>query len=269
MSSQAPTSAVAASATSKSNLSPSPRLPPIQVLSSTPAKTYAHLHPLIVLSTYALRFRALVSDPVTGLITTLPVLVVLQILYVIVCLPTAGTSPGGGSGGASAKSRVGGKHKRKDMRPSIGSKLFPAILSVTLPLLLGTPFLSILLVLFGAPCTTHIPHTILCAAHMAVLAGTALVYVHGTDGDVWREIWGFARPLDSVWGATVGMVLGAWFGAVPIPLDWDRPWQAYPITIITGAYVGYVVGSWLARTPLLYGKRIQFAAADNVREDDV
>lgn len=38
----------------------------------------------------------------------------------------------------------------------------------------------------------------------------------------------------------------------------DRPWQAFPITILTGAYIGYAVGSLLSRTPLLFGKRIQF-----------
>lgn len=27
------------------------------------------------------------------------------------------------------------------------------------------------------------------------------------------------------WGA-IGTFIGAWLGAVPIPLDWDREWQA-------------------------------------------
>lgn len=40
----------------------------------------------------------------------------------------------------------------------------------------------------------------------------------------------------------------------------DRPWQAYPITILTGAYLGYAVGSLVARTPLLYGKKIEFTS---------
>lgn len=38
----------------------------------------------------------------------------------------------------------------------------------------------------------------------------------------------------------------------------DRPWQAFPITILVGAYIGYALGSLLSRTPLLFGKRIQF-----------
>ena len=35
-----------------------------------------------------------------------------------------------------------------------------------------------------------------------------------------------------------GAISGAWFGAFPIPLDWDRPWQAWPLTCILGAYTG-------------------------------
>ena len=55
---------------------------------------------------------------------------------------------------------------------------------------------------------------------MAVLSAMGLIYAHGVDGHVWREIWGAARPGDSVWGAALGTGVGAWLGAVPIPLDW-------------------------------------------------
>lgn len=96
----------------------------------------------------------------------------------------------------------------------------PAILSITLTLTLTTPILAIILVLFGAPLTTHATHTLLCSAHMSLLAATGLIYVHGVNGDVWREVWAISRPVDTVWGGAVGTGLGAWFGAVPIPLDW-------------------------------------------------
>ena len=32
------------------------------------------------------------------------------------------------------------------------------------------------------------------------------------------------------WGA-LGTCIGAWLGAVPIPLDWDREWQVSPLEI--------------------------------------
>lgn len=35
-------------------------------------------------------------------------------------------------------------------------------------------------------------------------------------------------------------LLGAWFGAFVIPLDWDRPWQAWPVPCCVGGLMGYV-----------------------------
>ncbi|KGM92375.1 mannose-ethanolamine phosphotransferase GPI11 [Paracoccidioides brasiliensis Pb18] len=253
--------------------------PPTSILASPSSRTYAHIHPLLLLCLFAWRFRALVEDPVSTLLSLLPLLALLQGIYAVVCLPAAASGCSGrGEGGPGereerqgykwgkdwgAQTNTWGRREGKDCRMFI-----PALLSLALPLLLGTPLLSLILILFGAPFTTHIPHTILCAAHMSLLAGTSLVYMHGTDGTVWREIWSLSRGTDAVWGGTVGVGLGAWFGAVPIPLDWDRPWQAYPITIITGAYVGYVLGSAVGRTPLLYGKRIRFATSEDDEEEE-
>lgn len=35
-----------------------------------------------------------------------------------------------------------------------------------------------------------------------------------------------------------GSTIGAWFGALVIPLDWDRWWQKWPISCIIGAILG-------------------------------
>jgi phosphatidylinositol glycan class F len=55
----------------------------------------------------------------------------------------------------------------------------------------------------------------------------------------------------------VGAFVGAWLGAVPIPLDWDREWQKWPVTIVTGIYLGYVLGKGIGGY-LVKGKRIKF-----------
>lgn len=98
--------------------------------------------------------------------------------------------------------------------------LQPALLSLLLSLTLGTPLLAVLLILFGAPLTTHLPHTLLCAAHISLLAALPLVYVHGVDGSRWREAVALLLPVDEVYGGSLGALIGAWVGAVPIPLDW-------------------------------------------------
>lgn len=40
----------------------------------------------------------------------------------------------------------------------------------------------------------------------------------------------------------LGAIWGAWIGALVIPLDWDRPWQAYPNPCVVGACVGHSAG---------------------------
>lgn len=45
----------------------------------------------------------------------------------------------------------------------------------------------------------------------------------------------------SVWGTGIG----AWLGAMPIPLDWDRTWQKWPVSVVAGAAGGFVIGNWI------------------------
>jgi phosphatidylinositol glycan class F len=122
---------------------------------------------------------------------------------------------------------------------------------------LSIPVIVAIQVLFGAPVTSHIPQTLLSSAHLALLAVFPLVYVHGSETNKWREIVSVYSPIDEVFGGAIGCFLGAWLGAVPIPLDWDREWQKWPVTIVTGAYAGYVVGK-LAGALIFRRKRIEF-----------
>ncbi|KAJ5769769.1 uncharacterized protein N7511_001820 [Penicillium nucicola] len=254
-----------------------PSAPPVHILSSPVARIYSVVHPALLLALCAARFEGLVENPTKELLSTLPWLTAIQLSYAVICLPPAGSTSTESSASAAADGKTspripsgpsGGRHGKPSKRKHtnswvcIWSRLLPATLSLALTFLLATPVLALVLVLFGAPLTTHNSETVLCAAHMAVLSATSLIYVHGTDRGAWNEVWGIARPADAVWGGALGSGLGAWFGAIPIPLDWDRPWQAFPITILVGAYIGYAFGSLLSRTPLLYGKRVQFTAEE-------
>jgi GPI ethanolamine phosphate transferase 2/3 subunit F len=99
-------------------------------------------------------------------------------------------------------------------------KYKPALISFAYSFLFGAPVIAIVLVLLGASLTTHQTHTLLCAAHMSLLMTAPLVYVRGVSLKVWQEIAALQAPLDEVFGATLGTALGAWLGAIPIPLDW-------------------------------------------------
>ncbi|KAK4993445.1 Glycosylphosphatidylinositol (GPI) anchor assembly protein [Elasticomyces elasticus] len=187
---------------------------PISHLDSDVAKIFTHLQPVLVLTSYYLQFRFLVADPVTTLLTSTVPLSILQTAYVVICLPPTGSS------NVASTPKPGQKRKAAKVDAGLGAKIVPALLSLILAVFLGTPVLAIILVLFGAPLTTHQPHTLLCAAHMSLLASIPLIYVHGVHSGRWREIVSLDSPIDEVFGAAVGTLLGAWFGAVPIPLDW-------------------------------------------------
>ena len=185
------------------------------------------------MSMYAYRFNAIVADPVPALLSILAPLAVLQIAYVAVCLPPTGETP------KVKKSKPGEKRRHTPGKLESGvngtivvrlhnlpiqqSKLIcpqPAFLSLLLTALAATPLLTATLILFGAPVTTHHLHTLLCSAHIALLSTLPLVYVHGVNGETWRQIVALLLPIDEVYGGLIGTVLGAWLGAVPIPLDW-------------------------------------------------
>jgi phosphatidylinositol glycan class F len=60
---------------------------------------------------------------------------------------------------------------------------------------------------------------------------------------------------------SVGALLGSWIGAIPIALDWDRPWQAWPLTPAYGAIAGYIIASLAALTVAA----INFSAVEHLR----
>ncbi|KAI9858464.1 MAG: Glycosylphosphatidylinositol (GPI) anchor assembly protein [Vezdaea acicularis] len=232
-----------------------PVLGPIELLHTNGARTFTHIHPILLLTAYYLQFSALVADPVSGLLASLLPLAIIQTCYIVTCLPSAS-----GSATAFDKGARGGHRKKPVHAKSVAGpadKAVSAILSLILSLVLGPPVLTAIMILFGAPLTTHIYHTLLAATHVSLLATYPLFYVFGVDGGKWRRIAGAALPLDEVFGATLGTFIGCWLGAVPIPLDWDRDWQAWPVTIITGGYLGYVVGK-LAGEYVFKGKRVEF-----------
>jgi len=131
------------------------------------------------------------------------------------------------------------------------------LLSTLLALFVATPLLTALVILHGAPITTHLPQTLLTGMHLSILATAPLFYAHGISSAKWRDIVSLSLPVDEVSGAAIGTLLGAWIGAVPIPLDWDREWQKWPVTIVAGAYMGWAIGK-LAGGTVFRGRSIQF-----------
>ncbi|KAL2209689.1 phosphoethanolamine transferase [Sarocladium strictum] len=225
-------------------------LPPVALLDTPVSLAVAHARPAVYLALLALRFGALVRDPVSELQNSLPIIAVGQLAYAVCCLPVAGTP----QNKSSRKSRPGEKKRNE----ASGSKpIVIAVLALVLTALI-TPGIYILLILFGAPFLDYTQHTLLCAAHFALLGLFPIFYTCGVDQNALLSIAGAQAPFDETFGGLLGAVLGAWLGAVPIPLDWDRDWQRWPVTILVGLYVGHCVGA-KAGGMLFYGK--SFAVA--------
>lgn len=124
------TSAVATTPPSSKEQEQRPSQPPVTILSSPAAQTYAHIHPFLLLSIYVLRFPALIADPVSTLLSSLAPLAALQVAYVVVCLPaSAGSSSGDGGKGTPKRKGLGvGKESKSESGSgSLGGKIIVCV----------------------------------------------------------------------------------------------------------------------------------------------
>ncbi|RWA05698.1 hypothetical protein EKO27_g9407 [Xylaria grammica] len=220
----------------------------VRTIPSPEAQALRHAHPAIVLALFALRFRALVADPVSTMQNSLPVVLALQAAYTIICLPAAGSQ------GTKAWRKLRPGEKKKAGSEAAGPNIAVTTLVALVLSIVSAGALHVLLVLFGAPFLTHVPHTFFCSFHLSLLGLYPLFYTRGVSGRDWLEILSARAPFDEGFGGLVGASVGAWLGAVPIPLDWDREWQKWPVTILCGVYAGYTVGKLIGGT-LAFGKR--------------
>ncbi|KAJ6565463.1 GPI biosynthesis protein family Pig-F-domain-containing protein [Mycena vulgaris] len=128
------------------------------------------------------------------------------------------------------------------------------------------------LILFGAPLASHFWETYLLALLLSVLTVFPPAYTLGSPlftSDMTWMTWVrlFAEfttrtPVErAMLYPAVGTIVGCWLGAIPIALDWDRPWQAWPLTPALGAILGYIFSSVAALT----ASAIRFFADEHIR----
>ncbi|WVN86904.1 uncharacterized protein L203_102078 [Cryptococcus depauperatus CBS 7841] len=144
--------------------------------------------------------------------------------------------------------------KRRKLRAkSVSDRSLEAMVAT----LAGTVFYGMLLLLMGAPLNSHHLTTILLALHLSLLTVWPVVYSLGIPSMYEQGIYARYRlvrlfcqfcPENALERALVypvlGSLIGAWVGAIPIPLDWDRPWQSYPLTIAFSSIIGFILGGF-------------------------
>ncbi|KZP21352.1 hypothetical protein FIBSPDRAFT_953840 [Athelia psychrophila] len=125
----------------------------------------------------------------------------------------------------------------------------------------GSFAIHAIIVLFGAPVLSHSVHTYLLACILSLLTIFTPAYAIGiptfaSDSRslvirlTWTRLFAELSPNTpaerAIVYSTVGAAIGSWTGAFPIALDWERPWQAWPLTPAFGGIFGYMTGSLAA-----------------------
>ncbi|XP_078481570.1 GPI ethanolamine phosphate transferase, stabilizing subunit-like [Ciona intestinalis] len=130
----------------------------------------------------------------------------------------------------------------KQQTPRKSRRWFKSLLLVVACWLLA----HILCVLFGAAAFTLVEETTTWAVLVTCLITVPALSMLGCDvTSLYRVIVCGNHSNETerfLYYQSAGTALGSWASAVVIPLDWDRPWQVWPIPCIIGAIVGYSVG---------------------------
>ncbi|CAH6723793.1 glycosylphosphatidylinositol anchor biosynthesis protein 11 [[Candida] jaroonii] len=120
--------------------------------------------------------------------------------------------------------------------------------SIIIPIFLSLPVFGIV-ILMGAPLASHLYETLLLAAHVSLIIFTPVIVLFKLNFSKFSII---VQKIDlkSIWNNSIllsilASIIATWCGVIPIPLDWDRPWQNWPITLLVGSYLGYFLGSFI------------------------
>ncbi|GAB9465309.1 hypothetical protein Gpo141_00002720 [Globisporangium polare] len=110
----------------------------------------------------------------------------------------------------------------------------------------GAALFHVVICLFGAPFKELVPQTLLLAVLLASLALVPAAVCLGPNVQdlvaVLINLRAHSREELLLASSAIGATLGAYLGALPIPLDWDRPWQQWPLTCVYGALAGHALG---------------------------
>ncbi|CAI6004601.1 unnamed protein product [Closterium sp. NIES-65] len=100
---------------------------------------------------------------------------------------------------------------------------------------------------FGAPTTFQsVPVTLHWSFLLSLLTVLPSALLFGSHSHLWRSVLLQFSPASLPEACVVtsahGAVVGAWVGAWPMPLDWEKPWQAWPISSTYGILSGFLIG---------------------------
>lgn len=108
----------------------------------------------------------------------------------------------------------------------------------------GAATIHFLAVAMGAPAVALFQQTGLLSLALSALAVVPMVALERR-----RPLQVFCTPLgEQTWSElevsfpTTSTIVCAWLGAIPVCLDWNRPWQRWPLTPLLGGLIGHALG---------------------------
>lgn len=112
----------------------------------------------------------------------------------------------------------------------------------------------VLVILFGAQVQSQYEETImLCTLLCSLTIFPACLHLGSSS--VLSVLFGIRVSRDALYDLLLcGLrytLLGTWVGSFVIPLDWDRPWQVWPIPCASGAMFGFMFGNFIMFLSLL------------------
>ncbi|NXU90059.1 PIGF protein, partial [Xiphorhynchus elegans] len=161
--------------------------------------------------------------------------------WMAACAAAVGTA----SAALSLALRPGQPHKRSSFAYKISR-----FLKCCIYFFMSCILFHAIIVLYGAPLIESVTETFLFAVLLSTFTTLQCLCILGPNIQAWIRVFSKNGAM-SIWESslqitTVCSILGAWFGAFPIPLDWDRPWQVWPISCSLGATFGYMAGLIIA-----------------------
>ncbi|CCH60140.1 hypothetical protein TBLA_0C03370 [Henningerozyma blattae CBS 6284] len=104
------------------------------------------------------------------------------------------------------------------------------ILVVPITMVFAAIPIGLLVILFGGPILENYKKTILLSLNLSNLL-LPIIYLSFN-----KQI-----SIDIGKQYAVSIFLGCWLSSIVIPLDWDRPWQMYPVPLMVGGYLGSIL----------------------------
>ncbi|CAB3239560.1 unnamed protein product [Arctia plantaginis] len=105
------------------------------------------------------------------------------------------------------------------------------------------------IILFGAPVLDSHEETLMLSTLLTLLTVFPLIVHTGVETAMQLlfgvKTYGRDTIIEMLVNNAILTICGAWLGAVVIPLDWNTPWQVWPIPCYLGALGGFLLSNVL------------------------